>query len=270
MEQSGGRRETSREDRRLKKLRQTLLAQVRGVQAALQMLTILPLPWGHTGAADLGRAVGYFPLVGLLLGWGLAWLDWLVGRLWPANVAAALVLAAWVVVTGAFHVDGLLDACDGLFGGRTVEDRLRILRDERVGAYAVLGGVLLVVIDAAALTALEQPGPALLLAPMLGRWSMVVALTLFPYARPEGLGRLLQEHAGGVALVAASGFSLACAWLVDGAWGLGCVALAAAMTLLANALVRRRLPGWTGDLYGALCVLVEIMVLLVYAARQKP
>jgi adenosylcobinamide-GDP ribazoletransferase len=234
------------------------------------MLTIVPLGRAETSVADLGRSVVYFPVVGLLLGWGLTWLGWVCGRLWPAGVCAAVVLAAWVLATGAFHMDGLLDACDGLFGGRTVEDRLRILRDERVGAYAVLGGVLVVVIDVAALAALEQPMPALLLAPVLGRWSMVVAITWFPYARPEGLGRLLKEQAGWAALPLASLFTLACAWLVDGAWGLGSVALAGVVTLLADRLVRGRLPGWTGDLYGALCVLVEMMVLLVHAARQKP
>jgi adenosylcobinamide-GDP ribazoletransferase len=237
------------------------------MQAAVQLLTILPAGRVTVGPSDLGRSVTYFPVVGLLLGWALAWLGWLGSRLWPAGVGAGLVLAAWIVLTGALHMDGLLDACDGLWGGRTVEDRLRILRDEHVGAYAVLGGVLVVLIDHAALASLAEPAPALLLAPLIGRWSMVLAVALFPYARPEGLGRAIKDHAGVASLLAASGFTVGCAWLVEGWRGLDCVAGALVVTAVLGRLVERRLSGWTGDLYGALCVLVEMMVLLVHAVR---
>ena len=101
--------------------------------AALQFLTVTPpLVRRAFSMPELGRAVGYFPLVGTLLGTLLAAFDWGLAFLFPAGVRAALDLALWVALTGALHLDGFLDACDGLFGGRTVESRLEIMRDEQV------------------------------------------------------------------------------------------------------------------------------------------
>src|SRR5579884_1041982 len=107
---------------------------------ALQFLTILPPGLRRPlTAAELGRAVGYFPLVGIVLGGILLGIDRLALTAWSPGIATALVLASWAVLTGALHLDGFLDCCDGLLGGRTAEERLRILRDHHVGAYAVVG-----------------------------------------------------------------------------------------------------------------------------------
>ena len=112
--------------------------------AAVQFLLISPAfirrPFS---AVELGAAVGFYPLVGLILGGLLVGIDWLAGWWFPPLVRSAIVLAAWVLLTGALHLDGFLDACDGLLGGFTPEKRLDIMRDERVGAYALSGGVLL-------------------------------------------------------------------------------------------------------------------------------
>src|SRR5512137_1301144 len=158
---------------------------------ALQFLTVAPLPARLFTPLEMGRAVGYFPMVGALLGCVLALLDRGLNAVWPASVASALVLAAWVGLTGALHLDGFLDTCDGLLGGHSPEERLRIMRDERVGAFAVTGGVLLLLVKYAALAALPGRAPALILAPTLGRWGMALAIAAFPYARPEGLGRAM-------------------------------------------------------------------------------
>ena len=112
------------------------------------------------------------------------------------RVTAALVLAAWVLGTGALHLDGFLDSCDGLFGGHTPEARLRIIRDERAGAFAVIGGILLLLLKYAALAGNPDPLAALVVAPVLGRWGMAVAVVCFPYGRAEGLGRAMKDHAG--------------------------------------------------------------------------
>jgi adenosylcobinamide-GDP ribazoletransferase len=234
--------------------------------AALQFLTVVPpLVRRPFTPAELGRAVGYFALVGALLGAGLAGLDALLGRLFPPLVTAALLLAAWVLATGALHLDGLLDTCDGLFGGRSVEARLRILRDERVGAFAVVGGLLVVLLKFSALAALPARTAALVVAPAVGRWGMSLAIVAFPYARAEGLGRALKDHAGWRELGLASASAGLIAGLVGwrGLLALGLSALAAGAV---GWFVLRRLPGFTGDVYGALCEVLEVLVLLVFVA----
>ena len=159
--------------------------------AALQLLTIIPPLVRRTFTdREMGRAVGWFPLVGALLGAGLAVLDAAGRAIVPVPVAATLVLAAWIIGTGALHLDGFLDACDGLLGGHTPEDRLRIFRDERVGAFAVIGGVLLVLLKYSVLVGLEHRATAIIVIPTLGRWLMALAVVRYPYARPQGLGRI--------------------------------------------------------------------------------
>ena len=140
-------------------------AMIAGLAAAVQFLTIVPpLVRRPFTDAEMGRAVGWFPFVGLLIGGLLVLVDLGVRRLWPAGVSAALLLAAWIIVTGGLHLDGLMDYCDGLFGGRTVEDRLRILRDPRIGSFALIGGVLV----------------------MLTKWSILAGMTEAKRTRDGG------------------------------------------------------------------------------------
>jgi adenosylcobinamide-GDP ribazoletransferase len=236
--------------------------------AALQFLTVAPpLVRRMFTAWEMGRAVGFFPLVGALLGLLLAGLNWGLGRAFPAGVSAVLVLAAWVLASGALHLDGFLDACDGLFGGHTPESRMAIMRDERVGAFGVTGGVLLLLLKAAALTVASDPVAALLLASTLGRWGMALAIVAFPYARPAGLGRAMKDHAGWREVALATIIALPVAWFAGGWIGLAAVALAGVVVLSVARFALARLPGLTGDIYGAMCEAVEAAVLLLFAAR---
>jgi adenosylcobinamide-GDP ribazoletransferase len=241
-----------------------------GFLAAVQFLTIAPpLVRRPFSDRELGRAVGGFALVGLLLGALLAVAASGLSRLFPPGVTAALVLVCWALATGLLHLDGFLDSCDGLFGGRTPESRLRIMRDERVGAYAVIGGALLLLVKYACLTALTDQTIALLLAPTLGRAGMALAVVAFPYARPEGLGRTIKDHAGWREVLAC-GVVVFLALLFTMSWS-GVIALAVAvLVVLAGArFVLRRIPGLTGDIYGTLCELAEVTSLLVFVACER-
>jgi adenosylcobinamide-GDP ribazoletransferase len=235
--------------------------------AALQFLTVIP-PLVRRPFTDeeMGRSLGYFPLVGLLLGGLLAGLDWALARVLPVGVGAALVLVGWVALTGALHLDGFLDACDGLLGGWSPEERLRILRDERVGAFAVAGAVLLLLVKYAALAALPDRTTALVLAPTLGRWGMVLAVVAFPYARLEGLGRAMKGHTGWAQGALATGIALVGTWLAGHWSGLAALVLAGAVTWAGALFTLGRLPGLTGDIYGAICEMVETAVLLTFVA----
>jgi len=233
--------------------------------AALQFLTVAPpLIRRPFTMVELGGAVGYFPLVGVLLGLVLVGLRAGLRIIFPGNVTAALVLAAWIVLTGALHLDGFLDTCDGLFGGATAEDRLRILRDEQVGAFAVAGGVALLLVKYAALAALPDHTLALLVAPTLGRWAMSLAVVAFPYGRSQGLGRALKDHASRRELIMATVVALITAGIAGSWLGLAAAALVAATTWVLARFALSRLPGLTGDIYGALCELTEVLVLLVF------
>jgi adenosylcobinamide-GDP ribazoletransferase len=235
--------------------------------AALQFLTIVPpLSRRLFTPREMGRAVGYFPLVGLLLGGLLFGLDEVLHELWPPGICAALVLLVWVLSTGAIHLDGFLDSCDGLLGGHTPEDRLRIMKDERVGAYAVIGGILLLLLKWLSLAWVRDRLGGFLLPPVLGRWAMVLGIFFFRYARPEGLGRAMKDNAGWWQVTLATLVVAVTCWFAGGLLGLLAMGFTAAATWGIARFTLGRIPGLTGDIYGAICEMIEVMVLLIFAA----
>lgn len=234
---------------------------------ALQFLTRLPirLP-GRPTPAELGRSLLCYPLVGALLGGGLMLLATLLGEAF-APLAAALLLAAWVLASGALHLDGLADTVDAWVGGLGDRQRtLTIMKDPASGPMAVAALIILLLLKFTALWALLLAGSlsALLLAALLARSAVLLLLWGTPYVRAGGLGSAMAEHlprraaCGVLALVALS----ALLWGPAG-W------LALAVSLLVFVLCRRallrRLGGTTGDSAGALLELVECAVLVSLA-----
>jgi adenosylcobinamide-GDP ribazoletransferase len=240
--------------------------------AAVQFLLVSPAfvrrPFT---AAEMGRAVGFYPLVGLLLGTVLLAVDMLLSRLLPLAPRSALVLAVWVAITGALHFDGFVDSCDGLLGGTSPEQRLAIMRDERAGVYGLAGGALLLLILFSSLSAVQPLRWAvLLLAPVIGRWAMALAVVLFPYARAAGLGKDIKDHAGleeaALCTVITLLVVLPLAWWMRSLLPLVALGLAAAVAWLSARFAVSRIGGLTGDTYGAIDMLIEASVVLVFAA----
>jgi adenosylcobinamide-GDP ribazoletransferase len=232
--------------------------------AAFQFLTITPpIVRRAFTSSELGRAVGWFPVVGLALGGIFYGLDSALRAIFPPPVAAVLILAASLLLTRALHFDGFLDICDGLFGGFTPERRLEIMRDSRVGAFGVAGGGLLLLAKYAALISLSDRS-GLWLAPLMGRWVLALGIYLFPYAREKGLGRDMKDNVHWMQLILATVITLASAWLLASWTGLIALALAALTLWLGATFILRRVPGLTGDAYGALNEMVELVVLLFF------
>ena len=231
---------------------------------AFQFLTTFPAVIRRTFTAqELGRAVGFFPLVGLALGGIFYGLVSGLRLIFPSQVVAVFVLVTWLLLTRALHFDGFLDTCDGLFGGFTPERRLEIMRDSRVGAFGVAGGGLLLLAKFAAIVSLPHLS-GLLLAPILGRWVLTMAIFAYPYAREKGLGRDMKDNVRWPQVILAMVVTILVAWLFAGWTGLLAFALAGAVLWLGAGFILRRISGLTGDSYGALCELTELAVLLLF------
>ena len=231
---------------------------------AFQFLTIFPAVIRRAFTAqELGRAVGYFPLVGLALGGVLYGLGIGLQLFFPMQVVAIFILATWLLLTRALHFDGFLDICDGLFGGFTPERRLEIMRDSRVGAFGVAGGGLMLLAKYAAIVSLPNLS-VLTVAPVLGRWVLSVAIFFYPYARKEGMGRDMKDNTRWLQVIIATAIAVLAAWLFARWTGLLAFVITGMVLWLCAGFILRRIPGLTGDSYGALCEISELTVLLLF------
>ena len=241
-----------------------------GLAFAVQFLTVAPPIVRRAPRTDeLGAAELFFPVTGLLLGVMLAGADGLLGLVLAPTVRDVILVALLAGATGLLHLDGVVDTFDGLFAAGGAERRLAVMRDPRAGTFGVVAVVCLLLLKVAALGALAPSlrTPALILAPCVGRWAIVVTTWLFPYARREGLGRAFKDGIRAYSLAGAGIVTgLAAAW-VAGPLGLLLVAVMTLGAVALGAAISSRLGGLTGDTYGALCELTETTVWLACGLR---
>jgi adenosylcobinamide-GDP ribazoletransferase len=233
------------------------------VRSAVAFLTAV----GGSRQPD-GRTLDWFGLVGVALGSALGLIWWGAGRAWTPAIAAGIVVAADLGLTGMLHFDGLLDAADGLLPPMDRQRRLQVMASPETGAFAVAAGVVALLLRWAALTAIRPT--VLLLASLwcLSRTGMAAAARYMSYARPQG--GLASAFEGKpkpwtIAMGAAAAIGLACAWRpLAGSVSILCAIAAAALVLWT---ARRRVGGYTGDVLGALGVVAETTGLIVAAAK---
>lgn len=246
---------------------------MRALLAAFAFLTRLPLPAQEAPSPEhRGRSVLYYPLVGLVIGALLVLLAAVLGSV-HALLSAALVLSAWVLLTGGLHLDGLADSADAWVGGHGDRARtLAIMKDPASGPAGVCAIVLVLMVKIAALEVLvaQRAHLTLVLAPLFGRAALALLLAVTPYVRPAGLGAAQAEHLPRAAVAIALLVVAAVPVVALGPVG---AALVAAVLLLLYALRRlmlQRIGGTTGDTLGASCEIVETAVLVFMALVVAP
>jgi adenosylcobinamide-GDP ribazoletransferase len=245
-----------------------MTASVRPLLFAWQFLTAVPLSRDHHHPApgELAGSMVWYPLVGMLLGGLLAVVDLLLARWFSHEVVAGLLILLLVALTRGLHQDGLADTVDGLAGGRTPAERLRIMRDPRIGAIGATGLFVSIMLKYAAILSLSDATrfPALLCMPAIGRWAMVAGAYGSPYARPEGglgapfLAELSVRHVIGSTLLI--GCLLAVTFGIVPAGVL--LAAGATVSRMMALCFRRLFGGVTGDTLGATNEVAEIVFLL--------
>ena len=238
----------------------------------MTFLTIFPVSHNiDRGPQNVSNSRAFYPAVGLLMGLILVGVEESSSRLFSEPLTAAFLVAVMVIVTRGLHLDGLMDVFDGVFGGFTPERRLEIMRDPRVGAFGVVGGVTVLLLKYGALVSLlTLPAPgkewALLLFPTLSRWTMVVLLGAFPYVRTQGLGSPFHSTGIKIATTVAGISAFAASILLGGFSGLGLFLGATIMAWLMGWAIAKSLGGLTGDTYGATNEITETTVIIAATA----
>ena len=237
--------------------------------AALQFLTIIRIPWRReVQTEDLGRSAGYFPVVGLIIGLILAGLNWLFGLILPSSVANALLIVSLVILSGALHLDGFVDTCDGIGGHKPVEARWEVMHDSRAGGFGIVGVVLLLLVKYVSLDSIPEPllMMTLVLMPVLSRWAMAYAIFIYPYARPSGLGKVFKQGTSWPRFTMATliAFVIVVALIpLLRLTGLAAMFGVWIITVVLAAYFKSKFSGLTGDNYGAINEVTEVAVLIL-------
>ena len=240
---------------------------MKSLLASIAFCTRIPIRLAFT-AEDVGRAARWFPVVGALLGLIYLALSRGLTPYFPSVVVAVLILAAEALITGALHHDGLADAVDGLGGGKTREDCLRIMRDHAIGSYGATALILLLGLKAVtigALVAANRWSAYLILAPVIGRWNIVLLSRWLPYARPS---EAVSRHIGNAELIWATIFCAAITFPLERWHGAICWGAATLSAVVFGQFCHQKIGGVTGDTLGASEQIGEAVVLLLGTALR--
>jgi adenosylcobinamide-GDP ribazoletransferase len=249
------------------------------IRHAFAFLTIIPLPFPSTGDVDekdLGGSSAFFPLVGLAQGLSASFAFFLLNKAFSPGVTATLLVTGFVVFSGGLHIDGLSDTFDALASRKNRKQMLALMKDSCSGPVGTAGVVLVLLLKILLLKdVFEHTGSAyfcLTMMPVVGKWSMVAALTHGKSARREGLGRIFIEHTGIPQFAVATSLTVLILVLVAGWGGMSSKEelVMSAGVLLAVYLAgrfllwffHRRFHGLTGDHIGALNEISEVLFLL--------
>lgn len=234
---------------------------------ALSFLTILPVNQASLPEArGLARSMTFFPMVGLLIGLLLTVAYLILSFLFAKSLALWLTLGCLAFLTRGLHLDGFADTIDGLAAGGSKGKILEVMRDSRIGAFGVIGLILLIGAKYLALDQiLEESVPrTLILMTVMGRNSMVWVCFRSPYARTgEGLAKPFAENLTSREMILSSASAIALGLVI---WGLEGVLVFVGIgffSLVFRLFFLRKLNGITGDILGAANELSEVLCLLL-------
>lgn len=234
---------------------------------AIGFFTRIPVP-SEALHSNLNQSAKFFPLVGLIVG-GLSAIVLLIAlEVFPVRVAIVLSMIASVLLTGAFHEDGLADSADGFGGGYDKEAVLRIMQDSRIGSFGAIALVLALGLKLELLASLpEEFLPWLVVAAhMASRFFAVSYLASLDYVRFEGKSKPLATALAWPSLLFAGVCGIAPLLLLDVLLGLICIGLLALIRWLLGRYFVRRIGGYTGDCLGFAQQVFELVIYAVFVA----
>jgi adenosylcobinamide-GDP ribazoletransferase len=231
---------------------------------ALQFLTVVPvrakaMPEGR----DFSGAMAAFPAVGLVIGIVLAVANWLLVGLLPGIVETVLLVVLLILITGGLHLDGLADTFDALGSRKDRDGMLAVMRDSHIGTMGVLSLICAVLLKVYLLDAVTGKARlfTLLAFPVAGRWSMLLPLYFFKYARAEGKGKSFFAQMDRAVLLVGSAVALILVGAFLNPDGFAALAACGAAGLAFAWYINARIGGITGDTLGAVNEIAEIVFL---------
>jgi adenosylcobinamide-GDP ribazoletransferase len=238
---------------------------------ALQFLTVLPLKVKQFSGKKMAWALIYFPVVGLLLGGILVCLNISLSALGVFSITTNIILVVGLIIlSGGMHLDGLADTTDAFLSGKEKKEMLEIMRDSHIGVMGVLSLLSIILLKIGLLSSfVTAVKPAvLILICILSRWSAVLGMYLFPYARQEGKAKPFIAGMSLRIFLTSTLITFIFAFVVMGIEGLIALLAASIFTYLFGRFAGKKINGITGDTLGAAMELTEVVVLLTLSITQ--
>lgn len=235
-----------------------------------QFLTRIPVvTQSEWSMESFGRSVKFFPIIGGIIGLILCTVVYVIQYFWglsvPLHAISIGIIVLEIFLTGGLHCDGLMDTVDGVFSGRPREKMLEIMKDSRVGAFGAMAFTLLVFVKYSLIMDIEfsMLPLALLVMPIVGRIAVVIGIVFYPYARANGLGKVFYECSHRQTLCV-GGITALLLIIPLGKLAMISTVLGIGGAVLLCEYVNNKLGGLTGDVYGAIVEVTEIIALLVF------
>jgi adenosylcobinamide-GDP ribazoletransferase len=237
---------------------------------ALMFYTRIPCPPNIDHSEEyINKSTRYFPLIGWIVGGSLALCIWGLHFIFPPAVCVVLALMVSILLTGAFHEDGFADVCDGFGGGWTKEKILEIMKDSRVGTYAVIGVILLFALKIFTLIELMQIEvwlcmKSVVLAHVISRWSATTVIFTHQYSRADASSKIkpIAKKLTLVNLLIASVWLIPAFLLFQKIWILALIFPVYGIKMYLAHYFEKWIDGYTGDCLGATQQVNEIVSLL--------
>ncbi len=229
---------------------------------SLQFFTRIPVPRDlDFSPENLNRASRYFSLVGILVGSVSALVFWAASLIFPHGIAVLVSMIASILLTGAFHEDGLADTCDGFGGGRTREQVLDIMKDSRLGTFGAACLIVALILKFLALAGIEMElVPLVLIAGhSLSRFmaTLVISINRYVYREDSTKAKPLAGTITAVNSILSGFFGVVPLALLPNYYFLSLIPLLLIVVAM-NRMFTRRIGGFTGDCLGAVQQVCEI------------
>jgi len=244
---------------------------------SISFLTILPIHFlfssedqkdQHYIKEDLSKSSIFFPLVGILIGLILVAVDILLKWLsFDTLLSNGIILTVWVFLSGGLHMEGFADMVDGFSGGKNQQEIIRIMKDSAIGAKGAIALILLILLKFLLLNSLPLSirMEALLLAPVMGRWSMVLSGYLGkPASSDNTLSQMFSLYLGKLEIILATLFTLVIAFYLLSYQSLYFMGFSAFISYLMVYYSVTKMQGICGDVIGAINEITEVGVLLIF------
>jgi len=240
------------------------------VHVAAGFLTRIPVgdvSRGGRAEVDVAKAVPWFPVIGMLIGTCGGGTFYIASEFFASPVSACLALGVTLLITGAFHHDGLADIADAFGGGWTIEQRLEILEDSRLGTYGTSALAMALITEVAAVSQLDplEGFAALVVAHTLGRGMTLAAMILAPPAG-SGMGADYMTRLSPLAVTVGFFVAVLTTTILSPIFALVTIGAATVPTIAVVVLSIRKIGGINGDALGAIHVLAALATLVVTSA----